>query len=239
MFKLIAILALSMCTAFAQANEKDFDNADKAWSQGKPWPSHWGQIQYPYVESWNMVLLAYIRKVYDKDEASDTWLKDIPYAHQKGASVEICMMKRGLLKLATICKAALVDPTLIGTLHEEDVVALFHPRHKTKIFADGPGSDAKAAIRVFQKITSAGDDSCWERRELLFFGPVAKACFDKIDRQLIDNLLTRDFGSKTGGVNVGIDSAATVSVDGQRTGPEVKADSLEEPQLEKNDVPVQ
>jgi hypothetical protein len=136
--------------------------------------------------------------VYDKGGAANTWLKDIPFAMQKGAAVEVCVMKRGLLRLATICKDALVYPDMVGTLREDDVVAIFYPNHKTTIFADGPGANPRAAVRVFQKITDAGDESCWERRELLFYGPIAKACFSKIDTTRIENILVHDFGPRTG-----------------------------------------
>lgn len=196
MIRLITVLFFAMFASMAQANE--LQDADKAWAPGKPWPAHWGLITYPYKEGWNTVLMGYVRKVYDQGEAGDTLLKDIPYAHQKNASVEICMMKRGLLKLATICNAALVESDLVGTLKEDDIVAFFYPNHSTGAFSKGPGAKPLEAIRVFQKITSAGDESCWERRVMLFYGPVAQACFNKIDTARVESMLTRDFGPRSG-----------------------------------------
>jgi hypothetical protein len=193
--KLIAIFFL-LFSGVVQAN--DLEDADKAWKDGQPWPSHWGMITYPYKEGWNVVFMGYVHKIYGEGEASNTWLKDIPAAMPKGAAVEICVMKRGLLKLATICKDALVDKELVGTLKEDDVVAAFYGNHKTTIFSDGPGADPRAAMRVFQKITDAGDDSCWERRVMLFYGPISKACFNKIDTERVGQILSRDFGPKEG-----------------------------------------
>lgn len=208
MFRALIITFLILMATGARAN--DLEDADKAWSVGKPWPSHWGLVQYPYKEGWNVVLLGYVNKVYSKEEAADTWLKNITYAKQDGASVEVCMMKRGLLQLAGWCKPAVVDPEIKGTLHEGDVIAYFYPNHGTKRFSDGPGTDARTTLRVFQKISDASDDSCWVREAMVFRRPLADACFKKIDVSLTEKLLTRDFGPRAGSQTVVLSEAYVV-----------------------------
>jgi len=73
-------------STFAHADE--FEDADKAWSPGKPWPAHWGMAKYPYTEAWNVVFLGFIHKVYGKDEAADTGLKHMPSAMPEGVLPE-------------------------------------------------------------------------------------------------------------------------------------------------------
>lgn len=213
MYRVIAGVLLALVTAFTHAGE--FEDADKAWTTGKPWPAHWGLVQYPYTEAWNVVLMGYVNKVYDKDEAADTWLKSIPSTMQKGASVEVCMMKRGLLELASFCKPAVVDAEIVGTLKQDDVVAFFYPNHGTKRFSSGPGSDPRTTLRVFQKIASGDDKSCWIREKLVFKRPLADSCFAKIDRSLITHILTRDFGPREGGTlpaqNIVVDASVKES----------------------------
>lgn len=196
MFRLTAVLLLSMASVLAHADE--FEDADKAWADGKPWPTHWGRISYPYTEAWNVVILGFVNKIYGEGEAADTWLKHIPYARNKDASVEVCTMKAGLIKRAAFCKVGLVDPEIVGTLKEDDVVAFFYPNHGTKRFSSGPGSEARTTIRVFQKITSGDDNNCWERKGLVYIFPIAQACLQKVDVALVDRLLTRDFGPRSG-----------------------------------------
>jgi hypothetical protein len=43
MLRLLVCLVFSLATTFAQAN--DFQDADKAWVTGQPWPLHWGLVQ--------------------------------------------------------------------------------------------------------------------------------------------------------------------------------------------------
>jgi hypothetical protein len=195
MMRLIALLVFSLFSVFAHAD--DFEDADKAWKQGQPWPAHWGLITYPYPEAWNTVMVAFVNKVYPADEAADTWLKDIPYARKPDATVEICAFKRGLFKLATHCLAALVDPEIIGTLKKDDIVALFYPIHGTKRFSRGPGSDARTTVRVFQRLSSGDDPKCWEGM-VIMHAPTAQVCRDRINRDQVNRLLTRDFGPREG-----------------------------------------
>lgn len=199
MLNIFVAIFLSLFAANSYAN--DYEIADKAWAPGKPWPTHWGLIKYPYAENWNVVLMAYVNKIYRKDEVADTWLKDIPYAQQEDASVEVCMGKRGMLELATLCQPGIVDPTIRGSLKEGDIVGFFYPNHGTKRFSKGPGSDARTTIRVFQRIASANDNNCWVRMMLVFKTVIADECFAKIDRSLVDTILTRDFGPREGSQN--------------------------------------
>lgn len=199
MLRLLAVVFFTLLAVVAHAD--DLEDADKAWSLGKPWPAHWGLITYPYPEAWNTVMVAFVNKVYGANEAVDTWVKDIPYAHQQDAAVEICAFKRGLFKLATHCKAAVVDPEIRGTLQKNDLVALFYPNHGTKRFSRGPGSDARTTLRVFQKLSTGDDPTCWES-VLMISGPIAPVCRDRIDRNQVSRLLTRDFGPRAGGDSI-------------------------------------
>lgn len=196
MFRFAAVLFFILFASFAHADA--IEDADQAWSAGKPWPAHWGLVKYPYTEGWNVVLLAFVNKIYDQDEAADTWLKHMPSAMPKGASIEMCMMKRGLLEVAGFCKPAVVDPAIIGTLKVNDVVALLYSNHGTKRFSSGPGSDPRTTLRAFQKISAADDSSCWRREALLFKRPIADDCFKMVDKDLVERLLTRDFGPRAG-----------------------------------------
>lgn len=196
MFRLAAVLLLTLLANLAHADE--LEDADHAWTAGKPWPAHWGHIYQPYKEAWNTIFMGFVHKIYDKDEAAGTWLKHIPYAMQKGASVEVCMMKHGLLETAGLCKPAVVDPSIIGTLQEDDVVVFFYPNHGTKLFSAGPGSDARTTMRVFQKIAPAGEKTCWIRELLLYQRPNTPECWQRVDMANVENLLTRDFGPRDG-----------------------------------------
>lgn len=214
MFRLLTVVFFALLASVAHAD--DLEDADKEWSPGKPWPAHWGLITYPYQEAWNTVLVAFVNKVYGADEAADTWVKDIPYARQRDAAVEICVFKRGLFKLATHCKVAVVDPEIRGTLQKNDLVALFYPNHGTKRFSRGPGSDARTTMRVFQKLSTGDDPACWES-VLMISGPTAAVCRDRIDRNQVSRLLTRDFGPRAGGDH--INSVATPTETAYGVGP--------------------
>lgn len=199
MIRLITVLFFAMFASMANAN--DFEDADKGWSQGKPWPAHWGVVQYPYKDGWNVVMLAFVNKIYPRDAATSTWLKNIPYAMDEGATVEICMGKRGVFELSSLCQPALVDPEVKGKLKEGDVIAFFYPNHGTGRFSKGPGSDARQTLRVFQKISDANDSSCWERDMLVIKIPKADTCFKRVDAAGVERILSRDFGPRSGGVN--------------------------------------
>jgi hypothetical protein len=198
MLRLLTVMLFSLFTAFAHAD--DLEDADKAWSPGKPWPAHWGLITYPYADGWNTVMVMFVNKVYSANEAADTRLKNIPHALKQDAAVEICPFKRGLLKLATHCQAAIVDPEIIGTLKKNDLVALFYPNHGTRRFSKGPGSDARTTMRVFQKLSDGDDPACWESL-IIMSAPIAAVCRDRINRDQVSRILTRDFGPR-GGVDL-------------------------------------
>lgn len=201
MLRFLTLMLFSLAFPLASAN--DFEDADKAWAPGKPWPSHWGLVQYPYKDGWNVVMVGFVNKVYGEGEAASTWLKDIPSAMSKGASVEVCMAKRGLLEIASLCKPAVVDPELVGALQENDVIAFLYPSHGTKLFSRGPGSDPRTTLRVFQKISAASDKTCWVREMMVFTIPRADVCFKKVDPDLVGRILTRDFGPREGVAPIG------------------------------------
>ena len=205
MLRLLTIVFFTLLSSLAQAD--DLEDADKAWAPGKPWPAHWGLVTHPYKEGWNVVLITFINKIYDKDEAAGTKLKHIPYAMKKDAAVEVCMFKGGILRLSKLCRDAVIDPELAGSLKEGDIVAMFYPNHGTRGISRGPGSDARTTMRIFQKLGVGDDPDCWE--SLLFIhAPTAKGCFDRIDRSLVERLLTRDFGPRLG---AGSDSGLAVT----------------------------
>lgn len=196
MFRVLTILFFAMFASLAHADA--LEDADKAWKPGQPWPAHWGLITYPYTDGWNTVMVMFVNKVYAPNEAADTKLKDIAYARQADAAVEICPFKRGLFKLATHCQMAVVDPEIRGTLKKDDLVAVFYPNHGTKRFSSGPGSDARTTMRAFQKLSSGDDPACWESM-VIMSAPIAPVCRERINREQVARILTRDFGPREGG----------------------------------------
>lgn len=196
MLRYFVMLFLALIVGLAHANEKD--DADDAWAIGKPWPAHWGNLQDSAFTNWNVVNTGYVNKVYGEGEAAGTWLKDIPSAMQAGAAVELCLAKKGVFSWPTKCQAALVDPALVGKLKKDDAVAWFGPHHSLTAFSSGPGAHPEQAIRVFQKYADAEEKECWKLNMLVLKAPNVESCLARIDKNLIEQLLTRDFGPRDG-----------------------------------------
>lgn len=197
MLRYVMVLLISLASCLTQANE--LDDADKAWTTGKPWPSHWGTIQDQsrWTTSWNVVNTGFVHKVYGEGEAAGTWLKEIPAAMQAGATVEVCLAKKGVFSWATKCHPALVEPPLIGSLKEEDLVVWLAPRHALSNLSSGPGAKPENAMRVIQKLAEGDESACW-RSLLILKMPIADTCLARIDKDLVEQILTRDLGPREG-----------------------------------------
>lgn len=189
---MLTFLFISTITHASPASE-----IDKAWVSGQPWPQTWGLLSDPQEFEWNRVIIAFVNEVFDKDEVRSTAFKDIPYALEKDSTVEICMAKKGVFNWATLCRPAIVDPDIRGSIVNGDVVAVLHAFGGTsKWFNDGPGTDQRKALRIAQRLAPKEDASCWEG--VIVKRPIAQVCLDRFDGAKIEQMLTRDFGPRAG-----------------------------------------
>lgn len=190
------ILALVMFSSgLAQASPAE--EIDKLWVSGQPWPATWGRLTNPIEFEWNRVFVAFVNNVYDKDFALSTFFKDIPYALEKDATVEICMLKKGVFSWPTLCRPAIVEPTIKGTIKDGDVVAVLHAYGgNSKWFNNGPGTDPRKALRVIQVLAPKEDDSCWHG--IIIKEPNDKSCLARFNGDFAEEILVRDFGPRMG-----------------------------------------
>lgn len=193
MLRFLAVLLFPLICSFAHAAANE-ENAK--WVRGMPWPANWGELIVS--AQWNSVRPAFVNKVHAQGEAANTALKEIPYAMQEGASVEICIGKKGPFKLASACLVAVVDPEIRGSLKKGDVVHYFAPKHGESILSDGPGKAPETTFRVFHKSGDAAEDQCWTGN-IFFDMPNTDACYkQRADKTKIERILTRDFGPREG-----------------------------------------
>lgn len=195
MRRILGLLFLLFVTGCA--NMPSSADADATWQRGQPWPTHSGTLTYPWEPGWNIITLGFVHKVYDQGEAAKTVLKDISYARGKGASAEFCMFKKGVFNFATICFPALVDPEIVGSLQEEDIVSVFYVKGGNTEWTYNPGSDGHNAFRIFQKLASgeeANNIGCWMNHMFIVKNPVEPVCLQRVDVARAKRLLARDFG---------------------------------------------
>lgn len=199
MYRFVAAVLLVLCAGCTSVIQP----TDIAWKPGQPWPSHWGTLDDPENDGeagWNKVLMMFVNKPLKPSDIQYTVLNEIPYAHKEGNAVEVCAAKRGPFSYGYRCRPALVDPTIVSTLQEDDVVAVFMPKKGTATHEYHPGKDGNVALRVFQRIASYEESQsmdCWIR-VLYIKAPRGPDCYKRVDYQLANRLLERDFGPKAG-----------------------------------------
>lgn len=195
MLRFLTVLLFSLICNFAHADAND---ENTKWERGMPWPASWGEITLGKA-LWNTVYPGFINKIYSPGEATHTALKEIPYAMQEGASVEVCDGKKGIFKFSSFCYDAIVDPEILGTLKKGDIVQYFNPRHGVRFYSEGPGMSPETTFRVFHKIGDEAEDQCWTGNFYLN-RPRTDACHvQRADKAKIERILTRDFGPREGG----------------------------------------